>query len=70
MKFPAKLPIGSECPECGCRERRFPPSRGGTHHVFCDQCGYDFGRFDRMSRHYERILTDLERRLGIDTAPH
>lgn len=35
----------------------------------CDQCGYDFGRFDSLSRHYEHMLDDLERKLGVDPTP-
>ncbi|GHA99578.1 hypothetical protein [Modicisalibacter luteus] len=69
MKFPAKLPTGPECPECASREKRFPPGREGAYHVFCDQCGYDFGRFDSLSRHYEHMLDDLERKLGVDPTP-
>lgn len=65
MRFPEKLPTGPECPDCGSREKRFPPGREGRYHVFCDQCGYDFGRADSLDRKFTHMLDDLENRLGV-----
>ena len=69
MKFPAKAPTGPECPECGSKEKRFPPGREGQYHVFCEQCDYDFGRYDSLVSNYDHILDDLERKLGVSHAP-
>lgn len=70
MKFPAKLPAGFECPDCGSRDKRYPPSRGGQAHVFCEQCGYDFGRLDTLTRKFTHMLDELERKLGVSPTPH
>ncbi|WP_227368925.1 hypothetical protein [Halomonas sp. M20] len=69
MKFPAKAATGPECPECGCKEKRFPPGREGQYHVFCEKCNYDFGRFDSLANNFNHILDDLERKLGVSHAP-
>lgn len=65
MRFPTKLPPDQSCPDCGSHEKRLPPSRMGHHHVYCDQCGYDFGRFDIVSSKVVHMLDALERKLGI-----
>ncbi|WP_136069205.1 hypothetical protein [Modicisalibacter radicis] len=63
-----QAPTGPECPDCGSREKRFPPGREGQYHVFCDDCGHDFGRFDQLIGNFRHILDDLEHKLGIDDA--
>lgn len=63
-----QVPTGPECPDCGSREKRFPPGREGQYHVFCNDCDYDFGRFDQLIGNFRHILDDLERKLGIDDA--
>ncbi|MCD6007534.1 hypothetical protein [Halomonas sp. IOP_31] len=55
-------------PECGSREKRFPPGREGQYYVFCDNCGHDFGRYDQLIENFRHILADLEEKLGIDDA--
>lgn len=69
MRFPAKLPPDQSCPDCGSRAKRLPPTRSGQSHVFCSECGYDFGRFDSMSRQVLHILDELELKLGISSLP-
>jgi len=63
-----QAPTGPECPDCGSREKRFPPGREGQYHVFCDNCGHDFGRYDQLIENFRHILADLEEKLGIDDA--
>ncbi|WP_303856314.1 hypothetical protein [Salinicola salarius] len=36
--------------------------------MFCNDCDYDFGRFDQLIGNFRHILDDLERKLGIDDA--
>jgi hypothetical protein len=64
-----KIRTSPDCPNCGSREKRFPPGRQAQYHVFCDQCDHDFGRFDRFTENFRHILDDLERKLGIDPTP-
>ncbi len=64
-----KLPTGPDCPDCGSREKRFPPGREAQYHVFCEQCGHDFGRYDKLVDNFTHLLDELEAKLGVDPSP-
>lgn len=52
-----------KCPKCGSTEKRFPPGRQDQYHVFCDNCGHDFGRFDSLQAKFNSVLDELEAQL-------
>lgn len=54
-----------ECPDCQSRLKHLPPTRGGKHHVFCADCGHDFGRYETLVARYRHELDALETRLGL-----
>ncbi|MDO0944275.1 MULTISPECIES: hypothetical protein [Chromohalobacter] len=58
-----QAPTSPDCPECGSRTKRFPPGREGQYHVFCEDCGHDFGRYDRLVADYRHTLDELEAHL-------
>ncbi|WP_277811496.1 hypothetical protein [Chromohalobacter canadensis] len=62
-----QAPTSPDCPDCGSRAKRFPPGREGQYHVFCEDCGHDFGRYDRLVSNYRHTLDELEAHL--ETAP-
>ncbi|MCI0509325.1 hypothetical protein C8E00_102282 [Chromohalobacter marismortui] len=62
-----QAPTSPDCPECGSRAKRFPPGREGQYHVFCEDCGHDFGRYDRLVADYRHALEELESHL--ETSP-
>ncbi|MCK0753984.1 transposase [Chromohalobacter japonicus] len=65
-----QAPSSPDCPECGSHAKRFPPGREGQYHVFCEDCGHDFGRYDHLVADYRHLLDDLEAHLGTsDNAP-
>lgn len=54
-----------ECPECGSRLKRLPATRRDQAHVFCMDCGHDFGRFEYLVERYRLELETLEAKLGL-----
>ncbi|MBT2773088.1 hypothetical protein J7J47_12735 [Halomonas sp. ISL-60] len=54
-----------ECPECSSRLKRLPATRRGQAHVFCMDCGHDFGRFEYLVERYRLELETLEAKLGL-----
>lgn len=65
---PIQAKTRPECPKCGSTEKRFPPGRQDQYHVYCDECGHDFGRFDRLQADFNHLLDDLESHLkAFDT---
>lgn len=58
-----KLKTSPECPKCGSRTKRFPPGREDQYHVYCDDCDYDFGRFDYFQAQFRHAVEELEARL-------
>lgn len=57
--------FSSECPTCGSRLKRLPATRRNNIHVYCMDCGHDFGRYETMVQRYRKTLTDLEADLGV-----
>lgn len=51
------------CPKCGSMYKRFPPGRQDQYHVFCEECGHDFGRFDHLQAEFNSVLDELESHL-------
>ncbi|SEM58720.1 hypothetical protein [Halomonas caseinilytica] len=51
------------CPECGSHWKRLPPGREGQYHVYCEECGHDFGRYDRLQAQFRSLLEDVESHL-------
>ena len=54
-----------ECPECSSRLKRLPATQRGKAHVFCMDCGHDFGRFEYLVERYRLELETLEAKLGL-----
>ncbi|TDO09775.1 MULTISPECIES: zinc ribbon domain-containing protein [Halomonas] len=58
-----KMNTSPECPNCGSRSKRLPPGREDQYHVYCDECGHDFGRFDHFQAQFRHVIEDLEAHL-------
>lgn len=58
-----KVKTSPECPKCGSRVKRFPPGRQDQYHVYCDECGHDFGRFDYFQAQFRHAIEELEEQL-------
>ncbi|WP_235040250.1 hypothetical protein [Vreelandella profundi] len=54
-----------ECPECNSRLKRLPATRRDQTHVYCMDCGHDFGRYEYMVERYRNELETLEAKLGL-----
>ncbi|WP_308323804.1 hypothetical protein [Halomonas sp. SpR8] len=54
-----------ECPNCNSRLKRLPATRRDQAHVFCMDCGHDFGRFEYLVERYRHELETLEAKLGL-----
>lgn len=54
-----------ECPDCGSRLKRLPATRRDTAHVYCMDCGHDFGRLEHLVELYRLELETLEAKLGL-----
>ncbi|MCH4812565.1 hypothetical protein [Vreelandella neptunia] len=54
-----------ECPECSSRLKRLPATRRAQAHVYCMDCGHDFGRFEYLVERYRLELETLEAKLGL-----
>lgn len=63
-----QAPTSPDCPDCSSRAKRFPPGREGQYHVFCEDCGHDFGRYDRLVANYRYALDELEAHLETSTS--
>ncbi|MGO2390953.1 MAG: hypothetical protein ACTH69_02545 [Halomonas sp.] len=57
-----------ECPECDSRLKRLPATRRDQTHVYCMDCGHDFGRYEYMVERYRNELETLEAKLGLPPA--
>ncbi|SDN81688.1 hypothetical protein [Vreelandella arcis] len=57
-----------ECPECQSRFKNLPATRRGKSHVYCSECGHDFGRYESLVKRYRHELDTLETQLGITPA--
>lgn len=57
--------FSSECPECHSRLKRLPATRRDESHVYCMDCGHDFGRYAVLMERYRHELATLEQRLGM-----
>ncbi|WP_447957194.1 hypothetical protein [Vreelandella sp. EE7] len=57
--------FSADCPSCGSRLKRLPATRRNTVHVYCMDCGHDFGRYEAMVERYQKSLSHLEDELGI-----
>ncbi|MBE0463967.1 MAG: hypothetical protein ACTIDY_08745 [Halomonadaceae bacterium] len=57
----------SECPECSSRLKRLPATRRDKSHVYCMDCGHDFGRYAFLIERYRHELETLELRLNTPT---
>ncbi|MDR5866675.1 hypothetical protein [Halomonas koreensis] len=62
-----KVKTSPECPKCGSRTKRFPPGREDQYHVYCDDCGHDFGRYDHLQAQFRHVLDDVEAHLKGET---
>ncbi len=58
-----KVKTSPECPKCGSRVKRLPPGRQDHYHVYCDDCGHDFGRYDYLQAQFRHLLDDVEAQL-------
>lgn len=54
-----------ECPECSSRLKRLPATRRDKIHVYCMDCGHDFGRYEQLVERYRQTLETLEIKLGL-----
>lgn len=54
-----------ECPDCGSRLKRLPATRRDKTHVYCMDCGHDFGRYEYLVERYRQELETLEAKLGL-----
>ncbi|WP_447555314.1 hypothetical protein [Vreelandella sp. EE22] len=57
--------FSAECPGCGSRLKRLPATRRDTVHVYCMDCGHDFGRYEALVERYQKTLHDLEAELHV-----
>ncbi|TVP50740.1 MAG: hypothetical protein EA345_04365 [Halomonas sp.] len=56
-----------ECPKCSSRLKRLPATRRDKAHVYCMDCGHDFGRYEYIVERYRQELESLEAKLGLPT---
>ncbi|WP_249978402.1 hypothetical protein [Vreelandella olivaria] len=54
-----------ECPECSSRLKRLPATRRAQTHVYCMDCGHDFGRYEHLVERYRQELETLEAQLQV-----
>ena len=54
-----------ECPECSSRLKRLPATRRDKIHVYCMDCGHDFGRYEHIVERYRQTLVALEAKLDL-----
>lgn len=59
--------FSAECPECSSRLKRLPATRRGHAHVYCMDCGHDFGRYELLVERYRQQLDSLEAQLQVST---
>ncbi|MBF8221833.1 MULTISPECIES: hypothetical protein [Halomonadaceae] len=64
-----QVTLSPDCPDCGARLKRLPPTRHGHGHVYCLECGHDFGRYEALAARFRQELDTLEARLGLPPAP-
>lgn len=60
--------FSADCPSCGSRLKRLPATRRDTVHVYCMDCGHDFGRYEALVERYQKTLSELEGELTLPTA--
>ncbi|WP_252106258.1 MULTISPECIES: zf-TFIIB domain-containing protein [unclassified Halomonas] len=61
--------FSADCPSCGSRLKRLPATRRDSVHVYCMDCGHDFGRYEALVERYQQTLSELESELNVPTAP-
>ncbi|WNL41709.1 zf-TFIIB domain-containing protein [Halomonas sp. PAMB 3264] len=60
--------FSADCPSCGSRLKRLPATRRDSVHVYCMDCGHDFGRYEALVERYQKTLSELESDLEVPTA--